>query len=59
MDYQGFNTRREATIEARKMKGWRVKVVRIYAPDHPKAKNGLLWVIQCDSKYLREDGFVR
>ena len=32
-------------IEASKMKGWRVKVVHL-RPDHPKAKNGLLWVIR-------------
>ena len=60
MDYKGFATRKEAQAEANKMRGWRTKVVLIFAPNHPKAKNDLVWVIQCDSsKYLREDGFVR
>jgi len=69
MDYQTFRTRKNAKAEAAKMRGWSVKVVKIYLGHDPYDSDsmkhnidgkGNTWVIECNGNmYLRADGYVR
>lgn len=60
MDYKTFKTRKEAKAAAAKMRGWTTKVTELCLPNDSNAsKAGGVWVIKCDEKYLRADGYIR